>query len=82
MESGTGSLPLPLYRGNKFPGRCCPNFDYRGTNNSMLVANTLIQQTPWYLQISMSVGNAMDCVVMFVLMRTTATNVGVPQAEL
>jgi len=30
MEGGTGSLPLPLYRGNKFPGRCCPNYNYEG----------------------------------------------------
>ena len=30
MERGTGVQPVPVFRGNKFPGRCCPLYDYQG----------------------------------------------------
>ena len=30
MERGTGLQPVPQYRGNLFPGRCCPSYDYLG----------------------------------------------------
>ena len=30
MESGQGVQPVPNYRGNQFPGRCCPDYSYEG----------------------------------------------------
>ncbi len=30
MEGGTGLQPMPQYRGNRFPGRCCPSYNYLG----------------------------------------------------
>ncbi len=30
LEGGTGLQPVPQYRGNRFPGRCCPAYDYLG----------------------------------------------------
>lgn len=30
MESGLGVQPVPNYRGNKFPGRCCPDYSFEG----------------------------------------------------
>ena len=31
MECGQGVQPVPNYRGNGFPGRCCPEYNYEGT---------------------------------------------------
>ena len=31
MECGQGVQPIPTYRGNSFPGRCCPNYNFAGT---------------------------------------------------
>lgn len=31
MESGEGVQPVPNYRGNQFPGRCCPEYSFQGT---------------------------------------------------
>ena len=30
MECGQGVQPVPNYRGNRFPGRCCPEYSYNG----------------------------------------------------
>ena len=32
MECGQGVQPLPNYRGNRFPGRCCPDYSFEGEN--------------------------------------------------
>ncbi len=32
MESGQGVQPVPNYRGNQFPGRCCPDYSFEGEN--------------------------------------------------
>lgn len=41
MERGTGVQPVPVFRGNKFPGRCCPLYDYQGK----CIQNTLLKQS-------------------------------------
>ena len=30
MECGQGVQPVPKYRGNQFPDRCCPEYEYIG----------------------------------------------------
>ena len=30
MECGQGVQPIPDYRGNGFPGRCCPDYSFEG----------------------------------------------------
>ena len=32
MECGQGVQPIPDYRGNGFPGRCCPDYSFEGDN--------------------------------------------------
>ena len=32
MEGGLGVQPVPQYRGNRFPGRCCPEYTFEGGN--------------------------------------------------
>ena len=36
MEGGLGVQPVARYRGNQFPGRCCPSDDYVGMFESIL----------------------------------------------
>jgi hypothetical protein len=35
MEGDLGVQPVPKYRGNQFPGRCCPEYDFEGMNQSL-----------------------------------------------
>ena len=37
MECGQGVQPIPDYRGNGFPGRCCPDYSFEGENNVAIV---------------------------------------------
>ena len=37
MECGQGVQPIPDYRGNGFPGRCCPDYSFEGESNVAIV---------------------------------------------
>ena len=39
MECGQGVQPIPDYRGNGFPGRCCPDYNFEGTVMAILILN-------------------------------------------
>lgn len=38
MECGRGVQPVPNYRGNRFPGRCCPEYNYEGIQSTYMQA--------------------------------------------
>lgn len=40
MESGEAVQPIPNYRGNQFPGRCCPEYRFGGESSFPLYSET------------------------------------------
>ena len=37
MECGQGVQPIPDYRGNGFPGRCCPDYSFEGEAHNIMI---------------------------------------------
>ena len=45
MECGQGVQPIPNYRGNGFPGRCCPDYGFEGEAEYHCLA--LLMNSAW-----------------------------------
>ena len=45
MECGQGVQPIPDYRGNGFPGRCCPDYSFEGTVMAEYLITVVIKIT-------------------------------------